>query len=147
MGSQVYRDAVEWYEKNGEADDLRLFHKAWDMTPWMINTYDGSMVRDTRYRDMIEWCCKRWGDQAWWPAQRPGAWQRGSVTIHGWTDWGFDTEAKMNEFAAAWPVPDGLTSRDGGSDPAPLPPASEPPASDDGKPAYYTCQTRDSEGS
>lgn len=103
-GSDLYRSFIEWNAKRGE-DDLRLAHQVWDMTPWVVDMFDGSMVRDDRYRQMIMWCHKKWGDPAWWPSGRKGAWQRGGTTVNGWTWWGFDTKDKMNEFASAWPAP------------------------------------------
>lgn len=47
-------------------------------------------------------------------------WFRGGATIHGWTWFGFATEADMQAFLAAWPNPEGDGSKqapaDGGSD-------------------------------
>ncbi len=103
-GSDLYRSIIEWNAKQGD-DDLRLAHEVWDMTPWVVDMFDGSMKHDDRYRQMVMWCHERWGEQAWWPSGRKGAWQRGGATVDGWTWWGFDTKDKMDDFASAWPAP------------------------------------------
>jgi hypothetical protein len=37
-----------------------------------------------------------------------GRWLFGGATVDGWTWVGFDTEAAMSEFRAAWPPPSGV---------------------------------------
>ena len=105
MASALYHDIIAWNEKQGDAERTALAHRVWDGTPWMVDWY-GGRVDEARTRAMIEWCYEKFGEQAWWPSDRPGAWQRGSATVDGWTWWGFDTEDKMREFMAAWPKPD-----------------------------------------
>lgn len=105
MASDLYRRVTAWNVEQGDAERLALHHRVWDGTPWMVNWYTGG-VSDGRTRDMIEWCHSQFGEQAWWPANRPGAWQRGSATVNGWEWWGFDTEDKLRAFMAAWPKPD-----------------------------------------
>lgn len=107
MASDLYRRVMAWNDEQGMPDRTALAHRIWDDTPWMVNCYSGS-VGDDRCRSMIEWCFRQFGDQAWWPTGRPGAWQRGSATINGWEWWGFDTEDKMLDFMAAWPKPDDI---------------------------------------
>lgn len=110
MSSDLYRRTMEWHEAQGDAERTALAHLVWDGTPWMVNWYTGG-VGDGRTRDMIEWCHSQFGPQAWWPTDTPGAWQRGSATIHGWEWWGFNTESHMLAFMAAWPKPDGIAEQ------------------------------------
>lgn len=104
MTSELYRRTMAWHAEQGDEERAALAHRVWDGTPWMVNWYTGG-VDGGRTRDMIKWCHKQFGPQAWWPADRPGAWQRGSATIFGWEWWGFDSEDKMRAFMAAWPKP------------------------------------------
>lgn len=105
MASPLYHRMLRWNERQGDAEHTALSRRVWDGTPWMVNWYTGG-INDGRTRDMIEWCHEQFGEQAWWPSGRPGAWQRGSATINGWEWWGFDTEARMQQFMTAWPIPD-----------------------------------------
>lgn len=107
MATDLYRRVMKWNAAQGDDERTALAHRVWDGTPWMVNWYTGG-ISDGRTRDMIEWCHSTWGDQAWWPQDRPGPWQRGSATIHGWEWWGFDTEEKMRAFMARWPKPEGV---------------------------------------
>ena len=104
VASELYTSIIDWNTKRS-AEDLALAHEVWDMTPWVVDVYDGR-TQDGRYLEMMHWCRERWGDQAWWPSGRKGSWQRGGATVDGWTWWGFDTENKMSEFVAAWPSPE-----------------------------------------
>lgn len=103
MSTDLYLSIIDFNAKRG-SEDLALAHEVWDMTPWVADVYDGPH-NSMRYRDMMMWCMERWGEQAWWPSGRKGAWQRGGATVDGWTWWGFDAEDKMREFVEAWPVP------------------------------------------
>lgn len=110
MASDLYRRTMTWTAAQGDDERTSLMRRVWDGTPWMVNWYTGG-VDGGRTRAMIEWCHSRFGEQAWWPAERPGAWQRGSATIYGWEWWGFDTEDKMLAFMTAWPLPDGVAEQ------------------------------------
>ncbi len=103
MGTDLYQSIIDWNARQS-AELLRLAHEVWDMTPWVVDVFEGAN-RDMGYMDRMHWCRERWGDQAWWPSGLKGAWQRGGATVDGWTWWGFDSEDKMNEFLAAWPSP------------------------------------------
>lgn len=100
-GSELFQRlaANEW-----DNDDKRhaLMLKVWSPTPWMLNAFTGD---EQKLRDIREWCAERYGPEGWPIHDRPGRWYVGSATIHGWTWMGFDTEAAMNEFAAAFPAP------------------------------------------
>jgi len=100
LPSDLYKRSMAYYEAN-EADGGELQHRVWDMTPWMLDVYEGKHD-DMKYMEIIEWCHEKWGDQAWWPSGRHGAWQRGGATVFGWTWWGLNTEEKMLEFQAQW---------------------------------------------
>jgi hypothetical protein len=45
-------------------------------------------------------------------AEGTGRWRRGSVTIYGWTWFGFASEADMQLFQATWPTPPGIAHPD-----------------------------------
>lgn len=102
LATDLYRSIILWNEARG-AEDVALAHEVWDMTPWVVDVFDSPSRDNARRMDMMLWCRDRWGEQAWWPSGRKGAWQSGSATVDGWTWWGFDDEAKMIEFATAWP--------------------------------------------
>ncbi len=104
-GSDLYRRSMTYYEEHDS--DPALQHKVWDATPWMVNAYTGSMTED-RDTEMRLWCFEQFGDEAWPIHGKPGNWHRGGATIYGWTWFGFATERMMNEFIAAWPIPDGI---------------------------------------
>jgi len=103
VSTELYRSIIDWNARRGE-DDVRLAHEVWDMTPWVVDVYEGPR-RGEGYKERMQWCRDKFGDEAWWPSARKGGWQRGCATVDGWTWWGFDTEEKMNEFVAAWPSP------------------------------------------
>lgn len=76
----------------------------WAGTPWMLNVHTGSFSEGGGdQRRMADWCRERYGDQAWPIHGRPGQWQFGSATVHGWGWIGFATEMQMREFMAAFP--------------------------------------------
>lgn len=79
-----------------------LMHKVWDNTPWMMDAFTGA-VNSTRWHLMNEWCRENYGPEAWPIHGKPGQWHRGGATIHGWTWFGFATEAMMTYFAESWP--------------------------------------------
>lgn len=101
-GTQLYRDTLAF--DYGDQDRADLMKKVWSGTPWMVDAYTGSMS-EPRDREMCEWCRDKFGDEAWPIHGRPGAWQRGGVTIYGWTWFGFETEEMLRQFIEAWPVP------------------------------------------
>ena len=100
MGSHLYENTMAYYEAKGE-EVSKLMHQVWDLTPWMLDVHEGP-IPNMRYLEMIKWCHERWGKPAWWPSGQPGAWQRGGVTVNGFTWWGFDTLGKMQEFEINW---------------------------------------------
>ena len=87
---------------HGDEDRNALMEKVWRGTPWMVDAYTGNINSD-REREMVEWCRDEFGDEAWPIHGRPGAWQRGSADIYGWTWFRFDTEENMRLFLARFP--------------------------------------------
>jgi len=106
-GNDFYADVMAYYEAH-EDDGGALQHKAWDGTPFMVDWYTGQTA-DDRDLSMQNWCRQKIGDEAWPLHGKPGRWHRGGVTVHGWTWFGFETQALLDAFTAAWPVPVGAT--------------------------------------
>ncbi len=93
-GSALYHRVME------QADDL--MRKVWSGTPWMTEVYTErcDSLLDGAIRD---WCYEQYGPEAWPIHGHAGKWHRGGATINGFTWFGFETEAMMNGFKAAFP--------------------------------------------
>lgn len=91
----------------GDQERSALMKEVWEGTPWMVETYSGRCGEE-RERNMMHWCYETFGEQASPIHERPGNWQRGGATIHGWTWFGFSTEAEMLSFMERWPIPESL---------------------------------------
>jgi hypothetical protein len=87
----------------GDQERSDIMRKVWTPTPWMIEVFTGS-INSERERSIARWCWDRFGQQASPIHGIDGVWQRGCATVHGWTWYGFATEAQMLEFLAAWPA-------------------------------------------
>lgn len=75
----------------------------------MTDAYTGGMARgDERYSEIMEWCRDHFGPEAWPIHDKPGEWHCGGATVYGWTWMGFATKEMMDNFAEAWPLPDGV---------------------------------------
>lgn len=103
MGNDLYNQVVAY--DHGDAERNALTRKVWSGTPYMIDTYTGS-TGERRDLEMRWWCRDRWGREAAPLHGIAGEWLRGGATIHGWTWYGFRTQAQLNEFMAAWPDPE-----------------------------------------
>ena len=103
MGSPLFHRIVSFDYGDDERSALML--KVWSGTPWAVETWTGGIDND-QSREIMDWCRERWGDGALPIHGRPGRWYRGSATVHGWTFFGFETEAMMREFASEWKVRD-----------------------------------------
>lgn len=101
MTTDLYHRTVAF--DYGDQERTDLMRKVWASTPWMVDAFTGPMSGE-RDRQMVEWCRDKFGDEAWPVHGRPGAWQRGGVTLYGWTWFGFDTEDKLDAFNARWAV-------------------------------------------
>lgn len=111
-GSDLYRRAILEYDY-GDPERNELMRRVWRITPWMLDCFTGSWSDCDRQHEIVTWCTNQFGPQAFVLGGRPGRWQRGSATIFGWTWMGFETEAMMLEFMAAWPTPDDATPKGG----------------------------------
>ena len=88
-----------------EIGRAELMLRVWEPTPWIVNVWTGGFSEEFgREMEIREWCTGRFGPECFVLSRREGKWQRGSVTISGWTWMGFATEAMMNEFIAKWGI-------------------------------------------
>ena len=104
MATDLYHRALKHTEPTGTPEFVKLFHRFWDDRPWMVDAFTGSII-ERRDIEIRQWCLDHFGEEAWPLHDRPGRWVRGSVTIHGYTWFGFASEDDMNAFLAAWPDP------------------------------------------
>lgn len=106
IGNQFYADAMAYYEANVD-DGGELEHKVWDGTPFMVDWFTGPVAHE---RDLLmrQWCRHHIGDEAWPIHGKRGRWHRGGATVYGWTWFGFETQAFLDAFMTAWPLPDGV---------------------------------------
>jgi hypothetical protein len=110
-GTDLYRKTMS--EDYGDPKLLELQRKVWSPTPWMIDVYEGD-GRD-KEREIRNWCLRNLGTESSPIHDRDigevyaheRVWHRGNVTMHGWTWYGFKTEAMMKRFQEAWPSPNG----------------------------------------
>jgi hypothetical protein len=84
-----------------DAKRWELTMAIWQHTPFMTNCRTGS-PGENRWREIMTWCRDHFGDECWPIHGRPGDWQTGSATVHGWTWIGFKTADQLEEFQAAW---------------------------------------------
>jgi hypothetical protein len=84
---------------NPEVGDL--MRKIWAGTPWMIDCYT-ERIGGGLFVEIMQWCRRRWGVEAWPIHSRPGRWQSGSATVDGWTWFGFESEEMLAKFKAQW---------------------------------------------
>lgn len=107
MATDLYHRMLAFDYEDAERADL--MRKVWQDTPWMIDVWSGGHSRHRdREMDILHWCHETFGQQASPIHNRPGTWQRGGATIHGWTWFGFATEADMLKFQERWPTPEGV---------------------------------------
>lgn len=97
------------------ADDSahgEINRKCWEGNPWIVEAYTGRCGEDRDFA-MRQWLHDTMGEQSW-PFGQVAIYRRwfcGGATIHGWTWFGFATEADMQAFLAAWPNPEGDGSK------------------------------------
>ena len=109
MATPLYHRMIAFnYEDDERAE---LMRKVWDGHRWMVDAWTGN-YQDGRKREMLQWCYDTFGDQALPIHGRPGTWMQGSATVHGWTWFGFATDADMVRFIERWPPPDGVRQPD-----------------------------------
>lgn len=112
-GSDLFVQMQTFDYGDDERRDLMI--EVWSPTPWIVDAFSDS-VNSVTERAMLDWCRAAFGDEAWPIHGRPGEWQRGSATIHGWTWFGFRTEGQMNQFNERFPTPLGLSLIGGSTD-------------------------------
>lgn len=103
-GTELFRRTLAY--DLGCPESNSLMARVWRPTPWMVDAFTGGVGED-RDREMIMWCADRFGQESSPIHGTPGHWHRGSATVHGWTWYGFASEAMLREFLAAWPIPPG----------------------------------------
>jgi len=101
----LYQSIIEF--DHGDAERNDLMRDVWSVTPFVLNVHTGSIcpsAKDSHYRDMMVWCLKNFGHQAFPFGERPhnGDWQFGGVTVFGWTWIGFKTCEQMEAFKTAF---------------------------------------------
>ncbi len=99
-GTSLYRDHVLNYDY-GSREANELMKMVWSATPWMLEVNTES-VCDPRYDEIAEWCRETLGREASPIHGIDGHWQRGRVTVDGWTWYGFATEEMMRQFIEKW---------------------------------------------
>lgn len=105
-GSELFRKAIIAHPYLD--DDMReLQLKVWSPTPWMLDSYAEDEEQE---RIMWQWCRTQYGQECSVIHGNDGLWQRGNVTLHGWTWYGFHTEEAMDRFADQFPPPNATDS-------------------------------------
>lgn len=99
IGSNLYQRQIASREIKDKRDELML--KVWSPTPWMVDAFTGS-CSGGRYAEIILWCDRKFGPQAWPIHGKSGDWHMGGATVYGYTWIGFKNESMMNEFLAEW---------------------------------------------
>lgn len=101
VSTKLYQSVVQWAETKG-GEQGAILKSMWRGTPWIVNTYTGSIDDHGPYSEIMTWCDKEFGPMARPIHGRSGNWQSGSATINGWTWMGFATEEMMNKFSLRW---------------------------------------------
>lgn len=102
MSTDLHKRMLAFNYEDDERSELMW--KVWRGNPWMVDAYTGNY--DTgRKREMLHWCYETMGQEASPIHDRPGLWQQGHATIHGWTWFGFASESAMKYFVSRWPAP------------------------------------------
>ncbi len=102
MSTDLHKRMIAHSRNDPDGGDL--WQSVWAPTPWMVDAFVGRW-EDGRERRMLEWCYDAFGDQSSPIHEITGRWKRGNATVHGWTWFGFSTEAEMNQFVEHWPAP------------------------------------------
>lgn len=106
MSTCLYRDYI--LADDGPHGDLN--RQVWAGTPWVVDVFTGRISPPDNERDYAirHWLHDKMGEPSRPFGDEPkyGRWWRGGATVHGWTWFGFATEADMQTFLAAWPNPE-----------------------------------------
>lgn len=103
MSTPLYERFLKFVDAQPPEDAHRwqITKDVWKHTPFMVNCRTGSPGEE-RWRDIMAWCRARFGDECHPIHGRPGEWQSGSATVHGWTWMGFKTLEQLEAFEARW---------------------------------------------
>jgi hypothetical protein len=99
-GTDLYRRMLDLSYPDRERGEL--MRRVWEPTPFLINVFTGD-TGGVRERAILDWCHSTLGDECAPLHGRSGLWQRGCVTIHGWTWYGFATAELKRQFVSRWP--------------------------------------------
>jgi hypothetical protein len=98
-GTELYRWMLDF--DYGDTNRKEIMEEVWRDTPWIIDTYTGSVGSDLDI-EIRSWCQDKFGPESFPLIERPGQWHRGCATVHGWTWYGFATEEQMLLFNKHW---------------------------------------------
>lgn len=103
VGTELYRRTMEYADKDEHRKKGELMRKVWTPTPWMVDVFTGgyNSGRDREFA-IREWCREHLGPEADPIRGTEGTWQRGGVTINGYTWMGFATKEIMEQFCKRW---------------------------------------------
>jgi hypothetical protein len=95
MSTKLFQNMIAYDYENAE-----LMRAVWTPTPWMVDVHDRGWDEDhgRSLHEIFEWCNLNLGTRYDYWSRRDGRWQRGNVTICGWTWYGFATEEMMRRF-------------------------------------------------
>ena len=110
MTTELYDRTMQFADAEEDRERGELLRKVWAQTPWMVDAYTGGCGNE-RSREMQWWCRDQFGPECWPIHGHPGTWQRGGVTMSGWTWYGFASEEQMQQFLARWPEPDNTQAK------------------------------------
>ncbi len=95
MSTALYQRIVDF--DYGDRERSYLVERVWKDTPFVVNVRTGEINSESE-REIMQFCRKRFGPEAWPIHGRPGRWYRGSATVYGETFMGFDTAGTLAVF-------------------------------------------------
>lgn len=107
MGNELFQRQIE---RRGD----KIMRKVWCPTPFMVDVYTGQISNQGRYREIVDWCFDRHGEQSSPIHGIEGTWKMGGATVLGWTWIGFKTEEMLRDFVEHWPTPPPSTNTSAG---------------------------------
>lgn len=95
MGSEIFKRFIQ--ESLPEHKALNL--EVWSPTPWMVDVFVGEYIpHHSRNSEIRNWLQQNFGNESSPIHKALGLWHESSVTIHGYSWYGFKTEKLMNRF-------------------------------------------------
>ena len=95
-GNDLYRRAI----KECRVEHQELMTEIWSPTPWMLD-----VLTTDREQEIIRWCNQHFGNESSPINEKEGTWHRGSVTMDGWTWFGFKSKMMLELFEAHFHSP------------------------------------------